>query len=61
MEDYPRTLDEFEGPSADQVACRDYLIGLPSSGVVCPRCQSKEMWSTERDLPACVLASIRRR
>ena len=54
VEDYPRTLDEFEARFADEAACRDYLIGLRwSEGLVCPRCQSKQMWSTGRGLLAC--------
>src|SRR3990170_762053 len=54
VENYPRTLDEFEARFADEAACRDYLIGLRwSEGLVCPRCQSKQMWSTGRGLLAC--------
>jgi transposase-like protein/ribosomal protein L37AE/L43A len=54
MEDYPRTLDEFEARFATESACRDYLIKLRwPDGLVCPRCQSKQIWSTGRGLLAC--------
>ena len=39
MEDYPRTLEEFEGRFATEQACREYLMQLRwPQGFVCPRC-----------------------
>ena len=54
MEDYPRTLDEFEARFTDEAACRDYLIGLRwPEGLLCPRCQSQQIWPTRRGLLVC--------
>ena len=54
MEDYPRTLEEFEARFADDAACREYLVALRwPEGLVCPRCQGKQIWSTKRGLLAC--------
>ena len=39
VEDYPRTLEEFEGRFATEQACREYLMQLRwPQGFVCPRC-----------------------
>ena len=54
MEDYPRTVPEFEQRFATEEACRDYLIQLRwPGGVVCPRCQGAKGWPTKRSLVAC--------
>ena len=45
MEDYPRTLEEFEARFATDQACRDYLVGLRwPAGFRCPRCQHGRGW-----------------
>ena len=39
MEDYPRTLGEFEGRFVTEQACREYLMRLRwPRGFACPRC-----------------------
>lgn len=54
MEDYPRTLEDFEARFADEAACREYLVALRwPEGPVCPRCDSKQMWCTKRGLVSC--------
>ena len=37
MEDYPRTLQEFEARFSTEEGCREYLFQLPE-GFRCPRC-----------------------
>jgi len=45
MEDYPRSLSEFEACFATEQACRDYLFRLRwPEGFCCPRCGSRKSW-----------------
>lgn len=54
MEDYPRTLMEFEQRFSSNQACRDYLFRLRwPDGFHCPRCQHQDAWQTERGLYHC--------
>jgi len=54
MEDYPRTLMEFEARFGTDEACRDYLSELRwPGGFVCPRCGGREAWTMERGLWLC--------
>ncbi len=54
MEDYPRTLMEFEKQFASEKACRAYLIELRwPNGFQCPRCHERKMWSMSRGLYLC--------
>jgi ribosomal protein L37AE/L43A len=54
MEDYPRTLLEFEQRFSSDQACRDYLFRLRwPDGFHCPRCQHQDAWQTERGLYHC--------
>jgi len=54
MEDYPRTLVELEARFASEEACRAYLAALRwPDGFVCPRCDGREAWSTDRQLWMC--------
>jgi transposase-like protein len=54
MEDYPRTLMEFEQRFDSDQACRDYLFQLRwPDGFRCPRCKHQDAWQTERDLYHC--------
>ena len=54
MEDYPRTLMEFEQRFSSDQACRDYLFQLRwPDGFRCPRCQHQNAWRTERGLYHC--------
>ena len=54
MEDYPRTLDEFNAGFGSEEACRAYLFHLRwPDGFVCPKCQTTTAWRTKRTLIVC--------
>ena len=54
MEDYPKTLAEFEASFSTDEGCRRYLFELRwPEGSVCPRCGEREAWTTERELMVC--------
>lgn len=54
MEDYPKTIAEFESRFRTEDACHKYLYKLRwPDGFACPRCQSKKSWLTERGLLIC--------
>ena len=54
MDDYPRTLLEFERQFASEEACRAYLVQVRwPSGVRCLRCQHTNVWPTSRGLYHC--------
>ena len=54
MEDYPRTLAEFEARFHSEAACREYLAQLRwPDGFVCPRCGGGDYWETARGLLVC--------
>lgn len=45
MEDYPKTLTEFEVRFSSEEACRDYLYRLRwPNGFACPRCGHGKAW-----------------
>lgn len=55
MEDYPRTLTEFEARFSTEEACRDYLFQLRwVGGFTCPRCGGSGSWETARGLVICM-------
>jgi transposase-like protein len=55
MEDYPRTLLEFEQRFGTEEACIEYLFKLRwPEGFRCPRCGHPEAWNMRRDLHRCV-------
>lgn len=54
MEDYPRTLLDFEKRFATEEACRRYLLALRwPHGFRCPRCGTSKAWLTSRLLYHC--------
>jgi len=54
MEDYPRTLEEFEDRFASEAACRDYLVPLRwPEGFRCPRCGHRQAWPVRQVLLEC--------
>ena len=54
MEDYPRTLLEWEKQFATDEACREYLARLRwPKGFVCTGCTGRHAWSTKRGLWMC--------
>jgi transposase-like protein len=58
MEDYPKTLGEFEVRFSSEGACREYLLQLRwPQGVSCPRCECREVWETIRGLLVCASCS----
>lgn len=47
MEDYPRSLPEFEARFSTEAACREYLMALRwPDGFRCPRCDHQRAWRT---------------
>ena len=54
MEDYPKTLMEFESRFSTEEACVDYLVQIRwPDGFVCPSCDGRKAWRTERMLFHC--------
>ncbi len=54
MEDYPKTLLEFERQFGTEVACIEYLFKLRwPEGFRYPRCGRVEVWRMRRDLYRC--------
>jgi len=54
MEDYPRTILEFEKRFATEQACRQFLFDLRwPEGVCCSRCGHGHVWPTARGLWKC--------
>jgi len=49
VEDFPKSLIEFEKRFATEEACREYLIKLRwPNGFRCPKCQHEKAWLTKR-------------
>ena len=60
MEDYPRTLMEFETRFSTEDACRDYLFRLRwPNGFRCPRCSHGKAWRIGPTLFQCAKCSYR--
>lgn len=56
MEDYPRTILEFEKRFPTEEACREYLAKLRwPNGFRCPRCNHDKAWQMERGVYWCQL------
>src|SRR6266571_3536179 len=54
MEDYPRTLPEFEARFTSEEACREYLVRLRwPNGFCCLRWGHRRAWATGRGLLHC--------
>jgi len=54
MEDYPKTLLEFEQRFATDEACLEYLVRMRwPGGFQCPRCGCLTAWMTRRGLYLC--------
>lgn len=54
MEDYPRTLGEFERRFASEDACRAYLTQLRwPEGFRCPKCRASKAWPVRQVLFQC--------
>ena len=54
MEDYPKTILEFEARFASEQACREYLASLRwPGGFQCPSCDGPKAWWTGRGVLHC--------
>src|SRR6266516_463886 len=54
MEDYPRTLQEFEARFSTEEGCREYLFRLRwPEGFRCPRCRGGKAWAVGATLLQC--------
>lgn len=54
MEDYPKTIVEFEARFTTEKACRDYLFQLRwPNGFQCPRCNNEKVWPLKNGLYQC--------
>jgi len=54
MEDYPKTLSEFEFQFGTTKACREYLFRLRwPDGFRCPRCRAAKAWAVTEVLFEC--------
>lgn len=55
MEEYPRTLLEFEQQFGTEKACLEYLYKIRwPEGFKCPQCGHRKAWNTGRNLYRCV-------
>ena len=55
MEDYPKTIMEFESKFATEETCREYLFRLRwPDGFKCPRCNNEKAWSLKDSLYQCI-------
>lgn len=58
MEDYPRTLNEFDDLFGTEDACWKYLVRVRwPNGFVCPRCLGTKAWHRNRGLMVCASCS----
>jgi len=54
VEDYPKTILDFEQRFATEEACREYVVQLRwPEGFCCPRCGHGEVWIMKRGLYWC--------
>ncbi len=54
MEDYPRTILDFERRFSTEEACREYLVKIRwPNGFKCPRCSNDKAWYMERGIYWC--------
>ncbi len=54
MEDYPKTILEFEERFGTEEACREYLVRIRwPDGFICPHCGHIEAWQMKRGLYWC--------
>jgi transposase-like protein len=54
MEDYPKTILEFEARFSTEESCREYLYQLRwPNGFKCPRCNHNKAWPIENVLYQC--------
>lgn len=60
MEDYPRTLMEFESRFSNEESCRDYIFQLRwPNGFRCPNCSHEKAWPIVEILLQCAKCGYR--
>lgn len=60
MQEYPKSMIEFERQFATEEACRDYLYQIRwPQGFSCPRCGHQEFWSSKIDRFRCSQCAYR--
>lgn len=60
VEDYPKTLMEFEERFRTEGACRDYVFRMRwPDGFVCPRCGQGKAWNESRSRLECCACGLR--
>jgi transposase-like protein/ribosomal protein L37AE/L43A len=60
MEDYPKTLMEFEARFSTEKLCRDYLFRIRwQEGFSCPRCSCEKVWPIGTTLFQCAKCHYR--
>ena len=59
MEEYPRTMQEFQDSFAREERCREYLLRLRwPEGFRCPRCGNDRAWQNVRMLLRCTKCDL---
>lgn len=54
MEDYPKTVNEFENKFSTDEACREYLAKMRwPDGFICPRCGENHSWTMKNGRILC--------
>jgi len=54
MEDYPKTLREFDKRFSTEESCKSYLLSLRwPEGFICPRCKHTKAWKMSSGLLRC--------
>ena len=49
MQQYPKTILEFEKQFSSEAKCREYLCQIKwPNGFICPHCHGQEFWETKR-------------
>src|SRR3989338_3639171 len=54
MDDYPKTMLEFEKYFSTEEACREYIYQLRwPEGFICPHCKHREYWPRKEGQSQC--------
>jgi transposase-like protein len=54
MEDYPKTMIEFEQRFSSEESCREYLYQMRwPEGFICPRCSHQKCWKMQNNIYRC--------
>ncbi|NQT60409.1 MAG: transposase, partial [Bacteroidetes bacterium] len=59
MDNFPRTITEFEEWFSTEDSCREYLWELRwPNGFECPKCSHDKTWTTSRELYECAHCGV---